>query len=760
MTGTLPELILVGGGHTHVQVLKRFAMEPPPARLTLVVDVPVAVYSGMVPGFVAGQYQKHELEIDVVPLARLAGARVVLSKATGLDPVARRLLLEGRPSLRYDWISFDIGSTVAGSDLPGVREHALPTRPIADLVRRIHELVERAKAAHPAGPFKVAVVGSGAGGVELAFTIESRLRRDTGRAPLVTLLSSAKRPVEEYTARLSRRVEQRATDRGIEIRTGVEVVSIDAQALRLRLERAAAAAQDRTARQERFPTDAVLWVAGAASHPTFRSSGLPLDDRGFLLIRPTLQSLGDDRVFAAGDCATLAHSPTPKAGVYAVRQGPYLTENLRAVLDPSGARSLRSYRPQRDFLTLLNLGDGTALGHKWGRVIEGAWVMRLKDRIDRAFMRRFQALEPDGTPTPELAPMYQAMSAKGSEMLCGGCAAKVPATALGEALDRLGEPPIDPAVVLGLAEREDAAAYRGPAGDQVFTTLDAFRAFTDDPWLVGRVATLNAASDLHAKGIRPRFAQALVAVPSDLSAEMAGEVLFQALAGARHELDRLGVALIGGHSTTGPELQFGLVVGGFLENSEPLRKNALQPGDDLVLTKPLGTGVLLHADMLGRARGPWIEQTFRHLLQDNAAASAIARDHGGRAATDITGFGLAGHASELARASNVRIVLYVSRIPALFGALELLAQGLRSTSHAQNETSCGTLATPAGSDATAAALLHDPQTAGGLLLGVAPENTETVLAALHAAGYASATTIGRVARRADPPQRPGLELVP
>jgi selenide,water dikinase len=138
------ELVLVGGGHAHVQVLRRLAMAPPSAtRVTVVVDTPVAVYSGMVPGFVAGQYRAEELEIDVLPLARRAGARVVMSPMTGLDPRLRLVLLEGRPPIPFDVASLDVGSTVAGLDTPGVREHALPTRPIGVFVRRVEETLAR-----------------------------------------------------------------------------------------------------------------------------------------------------------------------------------------------------------------------------------------------------------------------------------------------------------------------------------------------------------------------------------------------------------------------------------------------------------------------------------------------------------------------------------------------------------------------------------------------------------------------------------------
>ncbi len=217
--------------------------------------------------------------------------------------------------------------------------------------------------------------------------------------------------------------------------------------------------------------------------------------------------MGHDEFFAVGDCAAWTAGPgLAKAGVYAVRQGPVLAHNLIARI--RGER-LRAYRPQRDFLSLLNLGDGGAIGTKWGVSVEGRAVFALKDWIDRRFVRRFQVLEQDGAVTPDFA----AQPMPGGDMLCGGCAAKVGESSLTRALERLGVPS-HPAVVLGLAQPDDAAAVETERGEIVAATVDSFRAFADDPYLVGRVAAVNAVSDLWAKGVTPRFALAQVTVPA------------------------------------------------------------------------------------------------------------------------------------------------------------------------------------------------------------------------------------------------------
>jgi selenide,water dikinase len=720
------ELVLVGGGHAHVQVIRRFAMEPPAGvRLTVVLDRPEAVYSGMVPGFVAGDYAARELTIDVLPLARRAGARVVLAAATGVDPKRKTIALEGRPALPYDVASLDVGSSVRGLELPGVRELALATRPINGFVERLEAALAEARTRRGEAKLRVVVVGGGAAGVEIAFTLGARLRRQ-GVEATFTLVADSERLLPGASGRLARAATRETARRGIGLRLGVRVARLEAGRVCFAGEAGAE------------PADLVLWATGAAPLPLLAAVDAPKDGAGFLRVRDTLQVVGADDLFAAGDCAVLdAHAWVPKAGVYAVRAGPILDANLRAWL---AGGSLRRHRPQRDFLALLNLGERRALGGKWGLAASGAAVWRLKDAIDRRFVERF---------------LVESLPAMGGEpMACGGCAAKLDAGALARALAALPPAPRDDAVLVGLEKPDDAAALRTPSGDVVIASVDGFRAFTDDPWLVGRVAAVNAVSDVYAKGGRPRHALAWVTLPEQEGAR-AADTLAQVMAGARAALDPLGVSLVGGHTTTGRELQVGFAVTGALARGEALLGLAgLVPGDRLILSKPLGTGVLLAADMQARASGAWIQVLHASLLRANDAAAEVARRFGAHAATDVSGFGLAHHLGLLLRASGAAAVLDAATLPALPGALPLLASGLRSTYHAQNVAAAAELCDGLDLEARPdGALLFDPQTSGGLLFGVVPERAEAALAALHEAGDLGAAAIGEVV-----PGPPRLEL--
>jgi selenide,water dikinase len=369
------ELLLVGAGHAHVEVLRRWALRPlAGVRLRVLVDRPEAVYSGMVPGLVAGCYAPSELTIDVAALAARAGAELVLGAATRVDAPGRCVARAGGPPLGFDVASLDVGSTVAGLALPGVVEHALPTRPIGAFATAVDALVSRARRR---GRGRVVVVGAGAGGVELACAFRARLVREGVGAPHVTLVESAPRVLPGWPERVSRRAASALAVRGVAVRTNAHVAAVTARDEERYV---------RLADGDGLACDELVWVAGAAAPAWLSASSLPTDAAGFVRVAPSLQVAGDPDLFAAGDCAAF-DPPLAKAGVYAVRQGPLLDHNLRARLT-GGA--LRPFRPQRDFLVLLNLGDGTALGTKWGRVVAGAWVLWLKDRIDRRFVHRFQ----------------------------------------------------------------------------------------------------------------------------------------------------------------------------------------------------------------------------------------------------------------------------------------------------------------------------------------------------------------------------------
>lgn len=708
------DLVLVGGGHTHVEVLRRFGMRPEPGvRITLVGATTHTPYSGMLPGLIAGHYTFDDTHIDLRPLARFAGARFFPAEAMGLDLAGRRVLCRDRPPVRYDLLSLDIGSTPETADVPGAAEHAVPVKPISRFLARWERLAGRVAAA---GPLRIGVVGAGAGGVEILLAVQHRLR---ARAPEMHLFAGGG-VLPDHSPRVRARFARVLAERGVRIHAE-RVVQVEAGAV---VDAAGA----------RWPLDEVLWVTTARGAPWLAASGLAVDGRGFVQVDATLRSLSRPEVFACGDVAAVVPHPRPKAGVFAVRQGPPLAENLRRVLR---GEPPEPFVPQRRFLALITTGDRHAVASRGRLAVEGDWVWRWKDRIDRRFMARYADL-------PAMAPELPAAGpgAPAAAMRCGGCGAKVGASVLARVLRRLGLP----------AAPEDAAVVEVPRDGVVLQSVDHFRAFVDDPYVFGRIAAEHALSDLYACGATPRTALAIATLPHAAEA-VVEDRLFQLLAGALDALRGAGVALVGGHSGEGAEMALGFAVQGTAEPGRLLRKGGLRGGDALVLTKALGTGALLAAEMRGQARGRWIDEALAAMQRSNRAAADLLGAHGATACTDVTGFGLAGHLLEMLEASGAAADLDLDAVPLLDGAAEVVAAGVASTMLPQNLRLAAAAVDGCAGDARRA-LLFDPQTAGGLLAGVPAAAAEACVQALRDAGYPDAAVIGRVRpARSDPALR-------
>jgi len=369
----LKDLVLVGGGHTHVHVLRSFGMKPMPGvRLTLIGRDVETPYSGMIPGFVAGHYTFDECHIDLAWLCASTGARLVRGEATGIDRASRQVRLKDGSAVSYDLLSIDIGSAPSLETIPGARQWATPVKPIAELGRHWMASLERMKSW--LGPLNVTVIGGGAGGVELALAIDHRLRQAAKGAQVQVTLATKDEILAGHAVAARRRM------RAIFQRRGLQLLE---KAATVRIERGAVQLES----GKWLQSDAVFVVTEASAAEWFATTGLPLDGRGFLAVADTLRSTGDERIFAVGDCATVLKHPRPKAGVFAVRQGPPLVENLRRVLLD---KAPEPFVPQARYLSIIGTGDGRAVATRGSWAIEGAWVWRWKEHVDRKWMRLYQ----------------------------------------------------------------------------------------------------------------------------------------------------------------------------------------------------------------------------------------------------------------------------------------------------------------------------------------------------------------------------------
>lgn len=706
------DLVLIGGGHAHALVLLKWAMDPlPGARLTVIDPNPTAPYTGMLPGHIAGHYSRAELEMNLVALARNAGARLILGRAVGLDPVARQVQVPGRPPVAYDVASIDIGITSTLPDLPGFMDHAVAAKPLGGYSERWAHFVAEAGETRP----PIVILGAGVGGVELALAMQHRLPG----APIT--LVERDRPLPHLGRAARTKLLSLLDRRGIVLCQGA-AVSVDAAGVTLGDGR-------------RLDAGFVLGAAGSRPQDWLTATGLHLT-QGFVTVDPMLRSISHPDVFAAGDCAHMAESPRAKAGVYAVRQAPVLLHNLRAALSGD---ALRPYHPQRDYLKLISLGGQEALADKWGLPLSGRWLWRVKDRIDRKFMRMCQTLP--RMPQPPLPRPHALGLAEvlGDKPMCGGCGAKVGPDALRGALRGLAT---SGAVELGAGD--DAAVLAVGGARQVIAT-DHLRAVTDDPWLMARIATVHALGDIWAMGATPQAALVQLILPR-LSEDLQGRTLSEIMSGIADVLAGAGAGIAGGHTTQGAELTIGLTVTG-LAGDRVLTKGGAQPGDALLMTKPIGSGTLLAAEMQKQADGRDIAALWPWLTQPQGAASAILAPVA-RAMTDVTGFGLAGHLDEMLRAGSVGAEIDLASVPVFSGAEALAAAGIASTIAPANRAALlGRIAAP---QTARAALLFDPQTAGGLMAAVPHDAVADLLSRLSQAGYAAAC-IGRVTAAGDGP---------
>jgi selenide,water dikinase len=743
------DVVLVGGGHSHVGVLRHFAMRPlPGVRITLICTDAHTPYSGMLPGYVAGHYDYDDVHIDLSRLAQFAGARFIRAEVIGMDRVQRQLMLRGRPALHYDLVSINIGSTPQVDAVPGAAAHAVAVKPIFRFNQRW--LALRARMQDHAGPATIAVVGGGAGGVELTLAMQYRLRttlRERGRDPdlLVFHLFTADATVlPTHNAAVQRRFAQVLHQRGVQLHVGAAVQEVQGARLRTR-------------DGQWFDADEIVWVTQAGGAAWLQTTGLALDERGFVRVNDALQSVSDPLVFAAGDVASMDGHGLEKAGVFAVRMAAPLARNLRRAL---AQQPLQPYRPQRRWLALISTGDRYAVASRGAVSFAGAWVWRWKDWIDRRFMRRFgefPAMDTSSTGTSAvhpgalvLTPEESAQALSAIAMRCGGCGAKVGASVLSRALADL-RPHRNDDVLIGLHAPDDAAIVRVPPGKAMVHTVDFFRAFIDDPYVFGQIAANHALGDVYAMGGTPHTATAIATVPPGLE-DKVEELLRQMMTGALQVLDAAGCTLVGGHTGEGAELALGFAVNGLVDASMHgvLRKGGMRAGDVLVLTKPIGTGTLFAAHARLFARGRWVQTALDVMRQSNQAGAQVLLAHGATACTDLTGFGLLGHLVEMTRPSGVDAQISLSALPLLDGAQQCVAHGIVSSLQASNVRLRRALHNQqAYVEHTRYPLLFDPQTAGGLLASVPALQADACIDALRAAGYAEAAVIGQVRAQGD-----------
>ncbi len=721
-------IVLLGVGHTNAHILKMWRMKPiENSELICVSNFPIATYSGMMPGVLSGQYEPHQMEIDLVRLCQVNGARLVLGEVNGVDRSKQRLLFRDRAPLHYDVLSIGIGSVPTQTGI-SIDDDAnfLRIKPMQTFLPRLQSALDNHLALSQEKRITITIVGAGIGGIETAFCLHARLQQQLNPDQFVVrIISGDDQLALGSLAKTEQLVRKKLEQAGIEIHSGSRVTKIQKHEIEL-------------SNGTRIENDIVLWATSAAGPPILRQFDLEKDDNGFIATRPTLQSVSDDHIFAVGDSGTILSDPTVKAGVYAVRQGPVLWDNLNRILNE---QKLSEYQPQRSFLKLINTGDGSAIAEYKGQAFSGKWCWRWKDYIDLKFMRMYQNYTP-----MEMKPLKPDEQ---PPMRCVGCGGKISGASLESALSEI-EFANNDQVVVGVAHPDDAAIIRTPNAE-VTATTDFFASPVEDPFLFGRIAALNGTSDCYAMGARPFAALAMAQVPYG-APKMQRNYLVEMMAGAAHELTPENTAIVGGHSIEGPRMALGFTV---LANqdTEPLLKSNLNVGDQLIVTKPLGTGALLAALPEGKCDGRWFAAMIDSMLLNNSIALEIAKKFNVSAMTDVTGFGLAGHLLEMLQASQLSASLMLDSVKLYAGFEELTRQGIESTLTIENrhiehaiQISENLRKSPSFT------AMFDPQTCGGLLIATKSSDVDDMLTFLGNQGFSDTFVAGTVEPLVDQPR--------
>ena len=727
------ELVLIGGGHAQIQLLKSFGMKPEAGvRLTLITDVLNTPYSGMLPGYVEGVWSEQDMHINLVKLARFAEARLINQSVKSINTDSKIIYLNNNIKINYDVLSINCGAAPDLSSIPGADQYAVAVKPISRFLKKIPS------AESISGP--VCIIGAGAAGAELALAFRHRY----GASSDIHLIGRSERVLSTRSRRASQLVTTALKQNNITLHLGNAVSQITATDIHL-------------VSKTKLAYSHIFLVTSA--RPADWISDLPVkkDADGFIMVSNSLQSVSNSSIFATGDIASISGFQREKAGVFAVRAGPILCHNLRAIIRGEG---LKVWQPQKQYLALIGLGNGRALA-SWGVFSSaGRFWWRLKTFIDRRFMQKFTTLpemSEQVIPLPVLAKQIGRMSETPNAMFCAACGAKTSANTLEFAIQAACEMAVDagadPDYLPHQTITTDQREFRVPAGTRSLSqSIDYISQHISDPFCFGRIAALHAMSDIFVAGHQPLSALATVILQRNHK-ELQANDLAQMLAGSLIELSHHQTKLVGGHTSVAEFAGLGFAVTGIAKKSERGDKPDIKSDIvfDLLLTKPLGTGVILAAEMRKLCSADSYAGAISVMLQSNFQAAKIISQHPQTMMTDVTGFGLARHALNLAqRAGATGVTIFPESCPFINGALSLSAKGVQSSAFTANQLSV-TERTLKGYSPSAK-LMFDPQTSGGILAIVPNTQTKHCLQHLRQAGYRHSTVVGHLS------DNPGLQL--
>ena len=703
------QLVLVGGGHANVQVMVAFAQRPlADVSIILVSDRVMAGYSGMLPGWIAGQYNKDQSHIDLARLCKVCGITFIHDRLVAINANEQLVRCRQHPDIYYDILSINTGSLPLNSSL-NTPDNVLPIKPVETFIRAFATQLEKQGLSA-----KITIVGGGVAAVEVTFSLLQRYREYSDLK--FQLCHRGTQLLTNVNAFARRRLRSKLHSMGVDVHSDFNLLKSNDNYLE---------AENGT----QLESDITVLCTGGTPPEWLEDCALETSADGFISVTPQLQSSSHDNVFAAGDVAEIVGQKLERAGVFAVRQGVYLAKNCRNALSE---QALETYRPQKRFLKLISTGKQSALAAKGFLAFNGHWVWRWKHYIDEKFVNRFNDFK--------LMQRQQVATALplDEEMRCNGCAAKIENAILRQSLKVFG---VDKETKFS----DDAAAISVPKDKILIQSVDFYRAIIDDPYINAQVTLNHALNDCYAMGAIPHSVQVMLGVVAASDAIQAN-LLTRINTAIIDGLKESGASVVGGHTAETSEPTLGFTVNSFANQDLLWEKGTIKNGDDLILVKPIGSGVMFAGHQQGLANGEDIEACIENMLQSNHDAAMALREFPVNACTDISGFGLSGHLYEMLPDTGFSIEINLSNLPTLPGALTLLENGIRSSLHAANRAGSEQIKNlETMKDHEKVELLFDPQTSGGLLFSLPPANSADALKEVHQRGY-RAVIIGRVSQ--------------
>ena len=699
------KLVLIGGGHSHILLLKKLGMQPIKGlNITLITPNPELVYTGMLPAAILGVYSFEQIKVDLFNLVNFANSKIIFSYVNKIDLRKKVVCLDERTPIEFDILSIDIGINYQLLNVPGSERFSTPVKPFDNFINQWEKFLSNLTARENTP--ELSIIGAGAAGCELALCINFKLK-SLGKIPKIHLIDKTE-IAGNFPDRAKANILKLLNRNKVILQNNANISSISKG--RVHLEEG-----------KIITSDLILSAAGGKPHKWLSETELNLEN-GFLSIKQSLQSTSHDFVFASGDCASIINLPTQKAGVFAVRSAPFLYQNIKNYLS---SKKLKRYNPQKKFLQALTIDNKKALLF-WGSFsLQGTIPWIFKDFVDKSFIKKFSVKHSMKSTVVEKNNLE-------NQELCGACGAKVGSIVLENALAKLPKNTNGMINAIG----DDAAIVDINQGKHVFTT-DHLRKFCSDPWKMSRITAIHSLGDIWAMGSIPLLVLSHITIP-DLSITDQKRYLDEIVDSANSVFKKEGASIIGGHTSKGKELTIGFTIIGQI-NKKPITLNGAKDGDQIILTKPLGTGTILAGEMQGLAKGIWIKNAHDWMMKSQGCVTKFLVNKV-TSMTDVTGFGLYGHLKNICKSSNISAVLSIDEIPILEGALELSLKGVKSTIFDDNfqqaevnDINLDNLRWP---------LLFDPQTAGGLLASVPKRHIYEVKKQLKKLGFSS-SVIGK-----------------